>query len=99
MKSNISNNKLLESQSIFWTPDYIDASSAWIEHIPFAFWIVEVLKPKILVELGVHTATSYFSVCQAVKRLNIDTACYGVDTWDGDEHAGFYGQEVYEKVT
>ena len=99
MKGNIINKKLLESQSIFWTPDYIDASSAWIEHIPFAFWIVEVLKPKILVELGVHTATSYFSFCQAVKRLNSDTACYGVDTWKGDEHAGFYGEDIFKKVT
>ena len=98
MKSNIINNKLVQSQSLFWTPDYIDASSAWIEHIPFAFWIVEVLKPKILLELGVHTATSYFSFCQAIKRLNIDTVCYGIDTWKGDEHAGFYGEDIFEKV-
>ena len=99
MKGNIINNKLLQYQSLFWTPDYVDAASAWIEHIPFAFWIVEVLRPKIIVELGVHTATSYFSFCQAVKRLNIDTACYGVDTWKGDEHAGFYGEDIFEKVT
>jgi len=99
MKGNIINNKLFQYQSLFWTPDYIDASSAWNEHIPFAFWIVEVLKPKIIVELGVHTASSYFSFCQAVKTLNIDTACYGVDTWKGDEHAGFYGENIFEKVT
>ena len=23
-----------------------------------------------------------------------DTACYGVDTWKGDAHAGYYGDEV-----
>jgi lipopolysaccharide biosynthesis protein len=97
MKSNI--DKLVQYQSLFWTPDYIDASSAWIEHIPFAFWIVEVLKPKTLVELGVQTATSYFSFCQAVSRLNIDTLCYGVDSWKGDEHAGFYGEDIFGKVT
>jgi len=99
MKSNVINNKFVQYQSFFWTPDYINVSSAWIEHIPFAFWIVEVLNPKILVELGVHNATSYFSFCQAVKRLNIDTVCYGVDTWKGDEHAGFYGEDIFEKVT
>jgi len=98
MKSNTVDNKLLQYQSLFWTPDYIDASSAWTEHIPFAFWMVEVLKPKIIVELGVHTAASYFSFCQAVKTLNIDTACYGVDTWKGDEHSGFYGEDIFEKV-
>jgi len=99
MKKNITDNKLVHYDSFFWSPDYLEASSAWIEHIPFAFWIIEVLKPKTLVELGVHSATSYFSFCQAVKRMNIDTICYGVDTWKGDEHAGFYSEEVFEKVT
>ena len=90
-------NYLLDKESFFWTPDYLDIS-AWIEHIPFAFWLIEVLKPKITVELGVHNGTSYFSFCQAVKRLNIDATCYGVDTWKGDEHSGFYEEEVFGKV-
>ena len=76
-------NYLLDKESFFWIPDYLDIS-AWIEHIPFAFWIVEVLKPKTVVELGVHNGVSYFSFCQAVKTLNADTACYGIDTWKGD---------------
>jgi len=99
MKENTINNKLTEYGSFFWAPDYVDVSSAWTEHIPFAFWIIEVLNPKKFVELGVHTATSYFAFCQAVKTLNLDTTCYGVDTWKGDEHTGFYGDEVFEKVS
>ncbi|WP_207512316.1 glycosyltransferase family 2 protein [Longitalea luteola] len=88
---------LIDRPSYFWTPDYVDVS-AWIEHIPFAFWIIDVLKPKMVVELGVHTGTSYFAFCQAIKRLNINSTCYGVDMWTGDEHAGFYSDEVYNKV-
>src|SRR4030095_8920813 len=57
-----------------------------------------VLKPNAVVELGVHNGVSYFSFCQAVKRLNMNTACYAVDTWKGDEHSGFYEEEVFEKV-
>lgn len=95
--SNFSVNYLLDKKSIFWTPDYIDVS-AWIEHLPFAFWIIEVLQPKVVVELGVHTGTSYFAFCQAVDRLNLETVCYGIDTWKGDEHAGFYGEEIFNKV-
>jgi len=90
-------NPLTDKTSFFWTPDYL-AVSAWMEHIPFAFWIVEVWKPKIIVELGVHNAVSYFSFCQAVKRLNLDSTCWGIDIWTGDEHAGFYQEEVFDKV-
>ena len=98
MKEQVPGNLLLSKKSLFWTPDYID-TSAWIEHIPFAFWIVEVLQPKVIVELGVHNGTSYFAFCQAVKNLNINTVCYGVDTWQGDEHAGFYDEAIFSKVS
>jgi hypothetical protein len=71
------------------------STSAWIGHIPFAFWLVENLRPKIFVELGVHTGVSYLAVCQAVDRLGMSTRCYGVDTWKGDIHAGKYEEEVF----
>lgn len=72
--------------------------SAWIQHVPFAFWVTEQLKPKVLVELGVHTGLSYFSFCQSVKVNNLSTLCYGIDTWKGDEHAGVYSEEIWLDV-
>src|SRR5262249_1431518 len=98
MNQDTINNRLVYYKSFFWSPDYLDPSSAWIEHIPFAFWLVEVLQPKTIVDLGVHGASSYFSFCQAGKLLNLNSVCYGIDTWKGDEHAGFYNDEVFEKV-
>ena len=92
------NNNPMQRESLFWTPEYVDIS-AWIEHIPFAFWLIDIVRPASIVELGVHNGTSYFACCEAVKRLNINTACYGIDTWQGDEHSGFYGDEVFEKVS
>lgn len=89
---------VLNKESFFWEAKYLNIS-AWTEHIPFAFWIIEVLKPKIIVELGVHNGVSYFSFCQAVKRLNLNTACYGIDTWKGDEHSGFYDEEVFRNCS
>jgi len=77
-------------------PERLTEVNAWHGHLPFAFWIVEALKPSVIVELGVHRGDSYFGFCQAVKSLGLPTKCFAVDTWQGDEHAGFYGEEIYE---
>jgi len=81
----------------FWEPQ-ATPSSSWTEHAPFAFWLVEALKPRSIVELGVHHGFSYFAMCQAVRALALDTRCFGVDRWTGDEQAGFYGDDVYQAV-
>ena len=73
--------------------------SAWTEHAPFAFWLVETLRPRTLVELGTHGGYSYFAFCQAVRRFGTGTACHAIDTWRGDDHAGFYDESVFEAVT
>jgi hypothetical protein len=72
-------------------------SSAWIGHYYFAYDLVSNTKPKIIVELGTHKGNSLFSFAQAIKDFNLDTELHGVDTWVGDEQAGFYGEEVYNK--
>ena len=87
----------IATKSMFWRPSYLEPS-AWHEHIPFAFWLIQNHRPRVLVELGTHYGVSYFAFCQAVARLEIDTACYAVDTWEGDEHAGHYNSQVYEQV-
>lgn len=85
------------SAASYWEPAQMCAS-AWTEHAPFAFWLVDTLQPRSIVELGVHTGFSYFALCQAVRALSLETRCFGIDRWTGDEQAGFYGDEVYEAV-
>ena len=94
---SISSHDLCLNHTSFWCPEFIE-NSAWIEHAPFAFWITGILKPRTFVELGTHGGYSYFAFCQVVASLGLETRCYAVDTWKGDEHAGFYGEEVFERV-
>ncbi|MET3602146.1 rhamnan synthesis F family protein [Martelella mangrovi] len=72
--------------------------SAWLGHAPFAFHLVANLKPRMIVELGTHNGFSYFCFCQTIRKNNLGTKAYAVDTWQGDEHAGFYGEDVFSKV-
>jgi glycosyltransferase involved in cell wall biosynthesis len=76
------------------TVDY----SAWNGLIPFAFWVIDASRPRMLVELGTEAGVSYCAFCQAISYLNLPTACYAVDTWEGDQHTGAYGSEVYENL-
>lgn len=71
---------------------------SWQEHIPFAFTIVQMLRPQVLVELGTHKGDSYCAFCQAVQALALPCACRAVDTWEGDAEAGFYGPDVLEEL-
>jgi len=75
-------------------PRRLSSMTSWHEHIPFAMLLVDLLRPKIIVELGTQCGDSYCAFCQAVQELMLDTLCYAIDTWQGDPHAGFYGDEV-----
>lgn len=86
----------LDHPIIFSYPNRLIKSSAWIQHIPFAFYLIEVLRPKVVVELGTHTGVSYSAFCQAIKELNLNTKAYAIDSWTGDEQTGFYGNEIFE---
>jgi hypothetical protein len=81
----------------FWIPSHL-VYSAWLEHGPFAAWLVDALRPRTIVELGTHNGFSYFAFCEAVQRLGLDAKCWALDTWAGDDHAGFYGDEIFDLV-
>ncbi len=86
------------SPASFWFPERL-CESAWIEHAPFAYWLMEAHRPSLLVELGTYWGYSFFAFCQAVRDLGLPIRCFAVDTWHGDDQAGCYGEEVFESVS
>lgn len=81
-----------------WASVRANEISAWHGHVAFAHWIVEALKPNLIVELGTHNAVSYFSFCNAVQKLGISGAAFAIDCWEGDPQAGYYSNEVFDSV-
>jgi hypothetical protein len=85
------------SMASFWVPVHF-MDSAWVEHAPFGFWLIDALRPRRVVELGTHNGYSLFVMAEAVRRLGLDTRISALDSWEGDDHAGLYGEDVFASV-
>lgn len=73
--------------------------TAWSGHIPFLFPLFRAVRPRTYVDLGVHYGASLIAAATAARTYGIDTHCVGVDTWEGDEHAGRYaGDAIYQDL-
>jgi len=88
----------LDSKLVSRLPLRLHKKSGWTEHTPFAMLLVELLQPRVIVELGTQHGVSYCSFCQAVAELKLGTRCYAVDTWKGDAHATHYKESVYTEL-
>lgn len=86
------------NKASFLEPRRIVEPLAWAGHIPFAFWLVDTLRPKLIVELGTHTGNSFCAFAQAIEAFGLDAKVFAVDHWLGDEHAGAYSEDVYEEL-
>jgi len=86
------------NQKFEYEEKFNDLAWPWVGHRYFAYDLVANLKPKRIVELGTHYGTSLWSFSQAAKDQNIGVEINAVDTWQGEKHAGFYGEEVFETV-
>lgn len=85
-------------QSAFRQPEHLSDIDSWHGLIPIAFAVIALHRPRVFVELGTHKGDSYGAFCQAMDDFEESVRAYAVDTWQGDEHAGFYGDEVFETV-
>ena len=97
---NFPNADLLELllETSLLVPDRFTTISSWHRHIPFAFALMRIMRPRVFVELGTHRGDSYSAFCQARQHFQLETECSAVDTWEGDSQAGYYGNEVFSEL-
>lgn len=83
------------NKAMLFIPRKLTLPSSWYGHIPFVGWLINQHRQKTIVELGTHYGDSYFAICQSVLENDTGSKCYSIDTWQGDEQSGYYGEEVY----
>ncbi|HEX4779364.1 MAG TPA: class I SAM-dependent methyltransferase [Usitatibacter sp.] len=95
-------NTTVESPPFAWSerlePELLK-SPWWIGHIPFAFELVGRLRPRIIVELGTYSGSSFAAFCQAVQAAGVEGKCYGIDLWEGDIHMGKFDETLYREIS
>ena len=69
--------------------------TSWGGHIPFLFCLISCLRPRVYAELGSHFGASYFAACQAMQCNKPSGKAVAIDLWQGDEHAGYYDESVF----
>jgi len=92
---NIAKQWQIHTPAFEFTKELPVDTSAWSGHYFFAYDLVVNTKPQLIVELGTHKGNSLFSFAQAIKDFDLKTELHAVDTWEGDEHAGFYKKDIY----
>lgn len=65
------------SGASFWIPDS-SAPSEWLEHAPFAFWIFEVLRPRVVVDVGSTDGAALSTFKQAAQAMCLGTKLHSV---------------------
>jgi len=98
VEPSLSLHRLFDSDlaPLFGCPNGAGGQHLW-GHVPFAQWLTCAARPRVIVELGTYRGVSYAAFCEAVRRENLETQCFAIDTWRGDEQSSFYDDSVYEE--
>lgn len=72
--------------------------SGWNEHVPFAMALVDILRPRVLAEIGRSDGAAYCAFCEAVLALGLDTRCRTFIRWQGSGQPGGEVTQIPEEL-
>lgn len=75
-------------------PHRLTTVSDYHPSIPVLLLATSLVRPTMIVELGVYRGDSLCAFAQATKELNLTSRIFGIDTWRGDSHCGQYGEPI-----
>lgn len=87
----------LTTYSIRFSPARRTGAIDWHGHLNFASWLIENVRPKVFVELGVFRGDSLATFAQSAREQSLGCEMFGVDTWRGDDTTGQY-DDVFPEV-
>lgn len=88
----------LLSDSILISPDKAVKQHDRVAHLPLMSWLVNATRPGVVVELGMYSGDSFFAFCQIIEQYRLPAKCFTINTWDGGEHSGYYGEHLYRSI-
>lgn len=68
----------IATQALFWRPRFV-FPSPMVDQIPYLFWLIDVIRPRSVVQIGLGDGLAYLSICQAVEKLGLRSTLLGVD--------------------
>ena len=100
LSGNFAENYAALIEPLFCLPASIRLSATgWAGHIPFLFVLFRALRPETYVELGVGMGGSLTAAATAAATYQTPTMLVGIDSWQGDEHSGYYeGDAMYRDL-
>jgi hypothetical protein len=75
-------------------PHRLTTVSDYHPSMPVLSLAVSLIRPQMLVELGVYRGDSLCTMAQACRELALPTRIFGIDTFRGDSHCGEYGDPI-----
>ncbi|MFT7058423.1 MAG: hypothetical protein ACJASV_000924 [Pseudorhodobacter sp.] len=85
-------------KALFWRLKFLRPTPI-LFHTPFLFWLTEATRPRQIVDLGTGAGVAHLAFCQAIEKLNLETRCVGIDTWEDGipQDLVLYNAEQYEE--